>query len=810
MTAKSVKGSSKFMIPETGTNKFDVNHLVASALSSKEDALNRVLCEGQMLDTATSTREGNCSVCIFDEFRASADSSHYVPGNAGAFLNMSGKETSMVIEPNGLMEEGWSDISVGPLSESNQHHAVKVKSYRKFCKSNSSHRDPGDSYKWHSFTERGQENHGLIRLRNQWTVKEAQRRHHKDVVIRDPEFSEAFPSRGPAESHCWVPVHKTNPSSSAYLSSCARVGLWKATNSAKYCVHLRRPVENSSAASTASHNQPDVVPHGSHYSNTDSATSTNVQKAGPRLTNPRAHSATYKPFDTSLCSKPVLGLNHGGHALRDCGSCQATAIKWVPVAAKTSKILQKVHPGITFTSHIKKKFSSNGTAKQDYAEEAFCPQATLIDCEISYVIPSKKEPCEESRPPNSEEIPVEKQNSSKKDEASFDQYVEKLKETDEFVGSRAVMEALTAAYKLQLLSGIIQFTIGYPLADFETFLNASCPAITASFVCEKFAVCSSNHQSSRCVCEHQIQDVSLSALWDWYENPGSYGLKVRIEARQDLNGFMDEKTPFDAHFVPSLSAVQLFGYPVHSNSEGNNEGAVSFEMKDKGDVEWHSSSPRSTLLMDSLDRCGMGHLSLDNENLSSVSSPSCSSNSELLFEFFESEQPYNRKPLHLKILELSDSGTPNLQVYGDPKKLVSLTLNEIHPASWFSVAWYPICRIPEGKLRASFLTYHSFGHSVKKKDITADLSPNKSTPLTSFPAIGLQSYNTQGECWFDIRRQKESSTGKQSLGDSEILNRRLQTLQLNASLLARGSVSKDNIKVDNVQPDYEFFVSRKR
>jgi len=58
----------------------------------------------------------------------------------------------------------------------------------------------------------------------------------------------------------------------------------------------------------------------------------------------------------------------------------------------------------------------------------------------------------------------------------------------------------------------------------------------------------------------------------------------------------------------------------------------------------------------------------------------------------------------------------------------------------FSVAWYPIYRIPEGKLRAAFLTYHSLGYSVQRCMTNDPLDTRAGVVL---PIIGLQSYNAQ-------------------------------------------------------------------
>jgi hypothetical protein len=58
----------------------------------------------------------------------------------------------------------------------------------------------------------------------------------------------------------------------------------------------------------------------------------------------------------------------------------------------------------------------------------------------------------------------------------------------------------------------------------------------------------------------------------------------------------------------------------------------------------------------------------------------------------------------------------------------------------YSVAWYPIYRIPDGNFRAAFLTYHSLGHMVRRS-AKFDIS-NPDACIVS-PVVGLQSYNAQ-------------------------------------------------------------------
>ncbi|KAJ8563308.1 hypothetical protein K7X08_031760 [Anisodus acutangulus] len=77
--------------------------------------------------------------------------------------------------------------------------------------------------------------------------------------------------------------------------------------------------------------------------------------------------------------------------------------------------------------------------------------------------------------------------------------------------------------------------------------------------------------------------------------------------------------------------------------------------------------------------------------------------------------------------------------YGDPSILQSACLPDLHPRSWFSVAWYPIYRIPNGNFRAAILTYHSLGHYVHR----GQAFDARSDACVVSPVVGLQSYNAQ-------------------------------------------------------------------
>ncbi|KAG6722439.1 hypothetical protein I3843_03G162000 [Carya illinoinensis] len=401
-----------------------------------------------------------------------------------------------------------------------------------------------------------------------------------------------------------------------------------------------------------------------------------------------------------------------------------------------------------------------------------------------------------------------------------------------FIGSHISAEALKAAYQMQLESEVIHFVMGYPLAEFERLVHSAAPVITSSCVSEKCVICKDNQLSHCFLCKHQIPNVSLRAVWNWYEKPGNYGLEVKAEDSRNLNGFDIDSMSFHAHFVPFLSAVQLFGFSHPPKHSVKNREHANLEMQDKGELESHSSFPATSFVRqypeDFEVQCNVEDDIEPVANCDSIEEPVSSSkfslcnesdslsldclptffDTELVFEFFESEQPQNRKPLYDKIVELIDSGSSNNQIYGDPSKLELMKLHELHPASWFSVAWYPIYRIPEGNFRASFLTFHSLGHLVHKL-LWSDFLNEDIFCIVS-PVLGLQSYNAQGECWFNQKIPVETSLKESTpFNGSEILKERLKKLEENAQLFSRGCVYKNNVMAFNRQPDYEFFLSRK-
>ncbi|XP_016203981.1 uncharacterized protein LOC107644607 isoform X1 [Arachis ipaensis] len=330
--------------------------------------------------------------------------------------------------------------------------------------------------------------------------------------------------------------------------------------------------------------------------------------------------------------------------------------------------------------------------------------------------------------------------------------------------SYRIAQAVNDACGAQLACEALHMATGDPIAEIERLLHFCSPVICQSSNSPGCFTCAQNSVGCVSLCRHDIPDVSLGCLWQWYEKHGSYGLEIRgqdYENPKKLGGIGNSM--FRAYFVPSLSAVQLF--KNHENQLANGDDEFPFITS------------------------------------------TCYSDLELLYEYFELEQPQQRRPLYDKIQELVGGDTPMLaQIYGDPSKLESINLRDLHPRSWYSVAWYPIYRIPDGNFRAAFLTYHSLGHLVRRSR-NPD-SPTVGSCIVS-PAVGLQSYNAQGECWFQLR-QSALAAEMLGLNPSILLKERLRTLEETASLMAKAVVNKDNKICANRHPDYEFFLSRRR
>ena len=80
-----------------------------------------------------------------------------------------------------------------------------------------------------------------------------------------------------------------------------------------------------------------------------------------------------------------------------------------------------------------------------------------------------------------------------------------------------------------------------PIAEFEKLIGAASPVIMMTSIDSDYS-----------------DELPLADVWRWYEEVGAYGLGVRVEPSGNSKSRGDDKIPFNAYFVPSLSSVQLF------------------------------------------------------------------------------------------------------------------------------------------------------------------------------------------------------------------------------------------------------------
>ncbi|GAB2294301.1 hypothetical protein Dimus_028511 [Dionaea muscipula] len=288
----------------------------------------------------------------------------------------------------------------------------------------------------------------------------------------------------------------------------------------------------------------------------------------------------------------------------------------------------------------------------------------------------------------------------------------------------------------------------------------------------------------------------LGDLWESFKEWSAYGAGVPLL----LNG-TDSVVQY---YVPYLSGIQLYIDPSKPSPRIRRPGEES-----DGDTSRETSSDGSSDLdtdrgsnyfqgawnqQDLTDATvhGMQRLSMRNKPFNGSSSDEGeSSTGALVFEYMEYDPPYSREPLADKISTLS-SGFSNLKMYRSC---------DLSPASWVSVAWYPIYRIPTGptlqNLDSCFLTFHSLctpvhgaqnewqWQGIHGSCRTETQNGLDKPPKMLLPIFGLASYKFNVSIW-------DQGGGVESQKANCLLRAADEWLRL--------------LKVSH--PDYRFFVSR--
>lgn len=378
-----------------------------------------------------------------------------------------------------------------------------------------------------------------------------------------------------------------------------------------------------------------------------------------------------------------------------------------------------------------------------------------------------------------------------------------------------ILDAVNASYESWGAYEQASRLNGKALCEFERVAKAVAPTIQASTSTQGWAC-------TGCLCEvlasnsRQIPDVRLNALWQWYEEPSSYGLKVKLSDSSTRTG-----SNLQAFFVPYLSAVQLFGWSRKKKATNGKDmaavqggGPFDFDFlsqpiisillprpevnDDSRSSEVNDDPHSSEGLTKQAKTSSEGADSWWRADYGALSSSSrhCHCDVELLYEFFEVEKPQQRKPLTDRIKELVSKSN------GDVHVLENAKIQDLHPSSWFAVAWYPIYKIPDETFRAAFLTYHCLSclQSVCLGSANTNHCMESCMHTITAPVVGLMSYNAQVKDWFSLSPSCGGSPGN-------ALQQYLTKLEISATCMARGSCEMSS---SFKHGDFAFFQSRRR
>ena len=247
----------------------------------------------------------------------------------------------------------------------------------------------------------------------------------------------------------------------------------------------------------------------------------------------------------------------------------------------------------------------------------------------------------------------------------------------------------------------------------------------------------------------EARHFALRDLWESYDEWSAYGAEVPLTLD-------DEEDEGSQYYVPFLSGLQIFRATGEddegtSGEEGRKEKSERGKTKDAADDDGDGDPPRS-----SMSKTG-----------------DVVPGRELVFSFFERDSPYSRAPLSDVVARLAR----------DAPELWTTRSEETHPASWMSIAWYPIYRIPVGRslrdLSACFLTYHALstahggvqGAEKKKTDEEKAAGEEEEDPRSEawIDAVGCPTpppISAHGERVMRTRAEKAAS-GPAAEGEGE-------------------------------------------
>ncbi|XP_010493460.1 PREDICTED: uncharacterized protein LOC104770700 [Camelina sativa] len=203
--------------------------------------------------------------------------------------------------------------------------------------------------------------------------------------------------------------------------------------------------------------------------------------------------------------------------------------------------------------------------------------------------------------------------------------------------------------------------------------------------------------------------IVLQDIWSTVDKWSSFGRKVSLS----VEGF-DEKV--NHHFVPSLSAIQIFTLKPFTDDDPRSSATGIDDGTESGSAEPDSSDKRIV----NADHLGY-----------------------LYFQYNETDKPFKRQPLTPMINELATKHPG----------LTTLSSSELSPYSWISIAWYPIYPIPPNDnedMSTAFLTYHSLMPNFPEtngKDVKGEEKGASGATKVELPPFAAVTYKAFGNVW---------------------------------------------------------------
>ena len=213
----------------------------------------------------------------------------------------------------------------------------------------------------------------------------------------------------------------------------------------------------------------------------------------------------------------------------------------------------------------------------------------------------------------------------------------------------------------------VEMATGGPIAEFER-LHFCSPVICHSYSSAGCQTCLLDQIPTAILCRHEMPNIPLGCLWQWYEKHGSYGLEIRAEDYKNTKRLGVDQFEFRAYFVPYLSAVQLFrnskSHSTQNNTRISSAGVseacdTGSSLRNANNVsrlpifsvivpQPRTAEPSSQLLVNDVVRSEPSPVSLKDVLPVKLLDMTWSDRLELVFEYFESEQPQQRRALYEK------------------------------------------------------------------------------------------------------------------------------------------------------------------